>query len=29
MSKTESYKLIARDAKKWAAKKVNGSERHY
>lgn len=29
MSKTESYKLLAQDAKKWAEKKVNGSDRHY
>ncbi len=29
MSKVESYKLIARDAKKWAEKKVNGNERRY
>lgn len=29
MSKAENYKLIARDAKKWAEKKINGSERSY
>ncbi|KYH27932.1 hypothetical protein HAPAU_06070 [Halalkalicoccus paucihalophilus] len=29
MSKAENYKLLAQDAKKWAEKKVNGSERHY
>ncbi len=29
MSKAENYKLLAQDAKKWAAKKVNGSERSY
>ena len=29
MSKTTRYKLFAQDAKKWAQKKVNGSERRY
>ncbi len=29
MSKAENYKLLAQDAKKWAEKKVNGSERRY
>lgn len=29
MSNIVSCKLIARDAKKWAEKKVNGSERRY
>lgn len=29
MSKIENYKLLAQDAKKWAAKKINGSDRSY
>lgn len=29
MSKTSQYKLLAQDAKKWAAKKVHGDERRY
>lgn len=29
MSNSESYKLIAQDVKKWAEKKVNGSDRQY
>lgn len=30
MSKTQNYRLFAQDAKKWAAKKINGGdERRY
>lgn len=29
MSKRQNYRLLAKDAKKWAAKKVNGSDRNY
>lgn len=29
MSKTDTIKLVAQDAKKWASKKVNGSDRKY
>lgn len=29
MSKTRRYRLFVQDAKKWAGKRVNGSERRY
>jgi hypothetical protein len=29
MSKKQRYRMFAQDAKKWAAKKVNGAERRY
>lgn len=29
MSKAEHYRLFARDARRWAAKKINGSKRSY
>lgn len=29
MSKAEHYRLFARDARRWAVRKINGSERSY
>lgn len=29
MSKRQHYRLLAKDAKKWAAKMVDGSDRNY